>query len=128
LIADARRLIYEIGGVQFNGHRINASARETLAKSRASWRPIRGRMRPSVQTPWWPTPQARDVPKQRAQETTMNKDQVKGRIKEAKGDAKIATGNITGNEALTKEGEIDRAAGKIQTMYGDLKKDLEGAQ
>jgi uncharacterized protein YjbJ (UPF0337 family) len=58
----------------------------------------------------------------------MNKDQVKGRIKEAKGEAKIATGNVTGNEALTKEGKIDRAAGKIQTMYGDLKKDLEGAQ
>jgi uncharacterized protein YjbJ (UPF0337 family) len=53
---------------------------------------------------------------------------VKGRIKEAKGDAKVVTGKITGNEALTKQGEIDRAAGKIQTMYGDLKKDLESAQ
>jgi uncharacterized protein YjbJ (UPF0337 family) len=64
----------------------------------------------------------------RGRETTMNKDQVKGRIKEAKGEAKIATGKVTGNEALTAEGKIDRAAGKIQTMYGDLKKDLEGAQ
>jgi uncharacterized protein YjbJ (UPF0337 family) len=63
-----------------------------------------------------------------AQETTMNKDQVKGRIKEAKGEAKIATGKVTGNEALKQEGKIDRAAGKIQTMYGDLKKDLENAQ
>jgi uncharacterized protein YjbJ (UPF0337 family) len=58
----------------------------------------------------------------------MNKDQVKGRIKEAKGEAKIAAGNVTGNEALTAEGKVDRAAGKIQTLYGDLKKDLEGAQ
>jgi uncharacterized protein YjbJ (UPF0337 family) len=57
----------------------------------------------------------------------MNKDQVKGRIKEVKGEAKIATGKVTGNEALTKEGKIDRAGGKIQTVYGDLKKDL-GAQ
>ena len=58
----------------------------------------------------------------------MNKDQVKGRIKEAKGEVKIATGKLTGNEALTEEGKIDRAAGKVQTMYGDLKKDLEDVQ
>ncbi len=58
----------------------------------------------------------------------MNKDQVKGQIKEAKGEAKIVTGIVTGNEALTEEGKSDRAAGKIQTMYGDLKKDLEDAQ
>lgn len=58
----------------------------------------------------------------------MNKDQVKGRIKEAKGEAKIVAGTVTGNEALTEEGRVDRAAGKIQTMYGDLKKDLEDVQ
>lgn len=58
----------------------------------------------------------------------MNKDQVDGRIKEAKGEAKIVTGKVAGNEALTEEGKVDRAAGKIQTMYGDLKKDLENAQ
>jgi uncharacterized protein YjbJ (UPF0337 family) len=90
-------------------------------------------MRPSVQTSQRPTWQARPGGKdrlieQRAQEKTMNKDQVKGRIKEAKGEAKIVTGRVTGNEALTEEGKIDRAAGKIQTMYGDLKKDLEDAQ
>ncbi len=58
----------------------------------------------------------------------MNKDQVNGRIKEVKGEAKIVTGNATGNEKLAEEGKADRAAGKIQTMYGDLKKDLENAQ
>jgi len=58
----------------------------------------------------------------------MNKDQVKGRVKEAKGEAKIVTGKVTGNEGLTEEGKVDRAVGKIQTMYGDLKKDLEDAQ
>ena len=58
----------------------------------------------------------------------MNKDQVKGRVKEARGEAKIVTGEVTGNEGLTEEGKVDRAVGKIQTMYGDLKKDLEDAQ
>jgi hypothetical protein len=37
-------------------------------------------------------------------------------------------GKVAGNEALTEEGKVDRAAGRIQTMYGDLEKDLENAQ
>jgi uncharacterized protein YjbJ (UPF0337 family) len=36
----------------------------------------------------------------------MNKDQVKGRIKEAKGDAKAVAGKVLGNESLTAEGKV----------------------
>jgi uncharacterized protein YjbJ (UPF0337 family) len=59
------------------------------------------------------------------QETSMNKDQVKGRIKEAKGEAKTVTGKILDDESLTAKGKVERASGKIQKVYGDLKEDLK---
>jgi uncharacterized protein YjbJ (UPF0337 family) len=58
----------------------------------------------------------------------MNKDQVKGRIKAAKGDAKAVAGKVLGNKSLTAEGNVERAAGKIQKIYGDLKEDLDGGK
>jgi uncharacterized protein YjbJ (UPF0337 family) len=36
----------------------------------------------------------------------MNKDQVKGRIKAAKGDAKAVAGKVLGNKSLTAEGKV----------------------
>ena len=51
----------------------------------------------------------------------MNRDQVKGRFKEAKGDIKKSAGRIVGNESLEAEGHIEKAAGKVQTAYGDLR-------
>ena len=51
----------------------------------------------------------------------MNKEQVKGRLKEAKGDIKKGAGKIVGNESLEAEGHVEKAAGKVQTAYGDLK-------
>jgi uncharacterized protein YjbJ (UPF0337 family) len=55
----------------------------------------------------------------------MNKDQVKGRIKEAKGTAKKVTGKITGNKRLEAEGKVEETLGKVQGGYGDLKDDIE---
>ena len=51
----------------------------------------------------------------------MNKDQVKGRAKEVKGNIKAAAGKMVGNDKLKVEGRLDKAAGKAQGGYGDLK-------
>ena len=55
----------------------------------------------------------------------MNKDQVKGRIEEAKGNIKEAAGKAVGNERLQGEGLADQAAGKVQKNYGDAKDKAE---
>ena len=51
----------------------------------------------------------------------MNKDQVKGRVEEAKGSVKEAAGKVVGNPNLEAEGKVDQAAGKVQSGYGDAK-------
>ncbi len=55
------------------------------------------------------------------EETNVNKDQVKGRAKEVKGNIKEAAGKVVGNDKLKVEGRFDKAAGKAQGAYGDLK-------
>jgi uncharacterized protein YjbJ (UPF0337 family) len=59
------------------------------------------------------------------QELNMNKDQVKGRIRESKGKLKEVTGRIVGNKTLEEKGKIQKNFGKVQTSYGDLKSDLK---
>jgi uncharacterized protein YjbJ (UPF0337 family) len=54
-------------------------------------------------------------------EYIMNKDQVKGRAEEVKGDVKEATGKIVGNERLQGEGLLDQAKGSAQAGMGDAK-------
>jgi len=55
----------------------------------------------------------------------MNKDQVKGRIEEAKGKVKEVTGKAVGNKDLEQEGKIQSVGGKVQAGYGDLKEDIK---
>lgn len=55
----------------------------------------------------------------------MNKDQIKGRVEEAKGKVKQVTGKAVGNKELELEGRIEEAGGKIQAGYGDLKEDIK---
>ena len=50
----------------------------------------------------------------------MNKDQVKGRYKEAKGKAKEIAGQIVGNKLLEAKGKVQKAAGNLQARLGDL--------
>ena len=57
----------------------------------------------------------------------MNKDQVKGRVEQAKGSVKEAAGKVVGNEKLEAEGKVDKAAGKTQATYGDAKEKVKGA-
>lgn len=57
----------------------------------------------------------------------MNKDQVKGRIEEAKGKVKEVAGKTVGNQRLKNEGRVDQAAGKVQAGYGDAKEKVKDA-
>ena len=57
----------------------------------------------------------------------MNKDQVKGRIEEAKGKVKEIAGNVAGNKKLEQEGKTQNISGKIQAGLGDLKEDIKDA-
>jgi uncharacterized protein YjbJ (UPF0337 family) len=55
----------------------------------------------------------------------MNADQVKGRIAEAKGKAKKAAGKATGNKELERKGNLQKAGGRVQAGYGDLKDEIK---
>jgi uncharacterized protein YjbJ (UPF0337 family) len=57
----------------------------------------------------------------------MNKDQVQGRVEEAKGAIKQATGHVTGKPDLEDRGTIEKAAGKVQKTYGDVKEQVKDA-
>ncbi|HEV7578464.1 MAG TPA: CsbD family protein [Caldimonas sp.] len=57
----------------------------------------------------------------------MNKDQVKGRVEQAKGTVKENTGKVVGNQNLRSEGNVDKAAGKAQATYGDAKEKVKSA-
>lgn len=57
----------------------------------------------------------------------MNKDQVKGRVEQAKGSVKEAAGKVVGNKNLESEGKVDKAVGKTQATYGDLKENVKDA-
>jgi uncharacterized protein YjbJ (UPF0337 family) len=57
----------------------------------------------------------------------MNKDQVKGRVEQAKGAVKETTGKLVGNKKLETEGQIDKATGKAQATYGDIKEEVKDA-
>jgi uncharacterized protein YjbJ (UPF0337 family) len=51
----------------------------------------------------------------------MNKDQVKGRIEQAKGKAKEIAGKMVGNKTLEAKGDANQVSGKVQKTYGDAK-------
>ncbi|KQX30168.1 CsbD family protein [Variovorax sp. Root434] len=57
----------------------------------------------------------------------MNKDQLAGRVEEAKGKLKEAAGKAIGNEKLEGKGIAEQAAGKVQKTYGDVKERAKDA-
>lgn len=57
----------------------------------------------------------------------MNKDQVKGRIEEAKGAVKEIAGKAVGNKDLELKGKVENSGGKVQATFGDLKEDIKDA-
>jgi len=56
---------------------------------------------------------------------SINKDQIKGRVKEAEGKIKEATGALVGNEKLEEKGKVQKNLGKAQAKYGDVKRDVK---
>ena len=56
---------------------------------------------------------------------SINKDQVKGRVEEAKGTIKEATGKLVGNKMLQAKGNIQKNLGKVQAKFGDVKQDVK---
>jgi uncharacterized protein YjbJ (UPF0337 family) len=61
----------------------------------------------------------------RREELSMNKDQVKGRIRTATGQVKVVTGNAVGNDRLAEKGKLEKVIGKVQAGYGDAKEKLK---
>ena len=57
--------------------------------------------------------------------TSMNKDQVDGRVGEVKGKVKEVTGQILGDKPLEIEGHLQKNIGKAQAEFGDIKKDIK---
>jgi uncharacterized protein YjbJ (UPF0337 family) len=57
----------------------------------------------------------------------MNKDQVKGRVEQAKGSVKEGVGKATNNPNLRDEGTADKVTGKTQATYGDAKQKIKNA-
>ncbi|MGJ7489270.1 CsbD family protein [Variovorax sp. ZT4R33] len=57
----------------------------------------------------------------------MNKDQVEGRIDQAKGKVKEVAGRATGNESLEAKGMAEKTGGKVQSTYGDTKEKAKDA-
>jgi uncharacterized protein YjbJ (UPF0337 family) len=57
---------------------------------------------------------------------TMDKDRVEGSARKIKGDIKSVVGKVTGDSKLESEGEVDKAAGKIQNTVGGIKDMVRG--
>ena len=59
---------------------------------------------------------------------TMNKDQVKGRVKEAEGKIKEVAGKLVGNEKMEAKGKVEKVLGRAQAKFGDVKQDVKDAK
>lgn len=55
----------------------------------------------------------------------MNRDQVKGRMKEAGGTIQEKAGKATGNRSQQAKGLLNRGVGKLQKSAGDARNDSE---
>jgi uncharacterized protein YjbJ (UPF0337 family) len=56
---------------------------------------------------------------------TMNKNQVRGRVKEAKGFIKEVAGKLVGNENLEQKGKVQKILGEAQAEIGDIKQKVK---
>ena len=55
---------------------------------------------------------------------SMNKDQLKGRVKEVKGKIKEVAGKLVGNEKLEEKGKVQKVLGEAQAKFGDVKREM----
>lgn len=56
----------------------------------------------------------------------MNKDQIKGVVKDAVGKAQEKAGEANGNDVQEAKGLLKQGEGKVQKAYGDVKEVLKG--
>jgi uncharacterized protein YjbJ (UPF0337 family) len=56
----------------------------------------------------------------------MDKDRIKGSVRQAKGTLKEVLGMVAGDAKLEAEGKSDKIAGKAQNAVGGLKDTLRG--
>ena len=56
-----------------------------------------------------------------------NKDEVEGKMDQAKGAVKENVGRAVGNKDMENEGAADRAGGKVQEGYGEAKRSVGDA-
>ena len=59
---------------------------------------------------------------------TMNKEQVKGRVKEVKGKIKEVAGKLVGNEKLEEKGKVQKNLGKAEAKFGDVKQEVKDSK
>jgi uncharacterized protein YjbJ (UPF0337 family) len=55
----------------------------------------------------------------------MNKDQVKGKLKEAAGNVQEEAGKMTGSTEHQSKGQAREAEGKVQKKMGDIKEGVK---
>ncbi|MFN6977344.1 MAG: CsbD family protein [Gemmobacter sp.] len=56
---------------------------------------------------------------------SMDKDRIKGTVKQAAGSVKAKVGEVTGNTSLEAEGKVQELEGKLQKTYGKAKDALK---
>jgi len=59
---------------------------------------------------------------------SMNKDQVKGGLKEAEGTVQEVAGRIVGNPSQEAQGNIKKTLGQLQIEVGDIKQGLKDSK
>jgi uncharacterized protein YjbJ (UPF0337 family) len=64
----------------------------------------------------------------RSKVMSTNKDQVRGRVKEAKGKLKQVVGKLVGDRTLEAKGKVQKKLGAAQAKYGDVKQDVRNAK
>jgi uncharacterized protein YjbJ (UPF0337 family) len=57
----------------------------------------------------------------------LNKDEIKGKLNQAKGTIKDKAGELTGNRRLESEGEAENAKGHMQETWGETKRRVSNA-
>ena len=60
------------------------------------------------------------------EDTTMDKDRIKGSAEQANSAVKETAGKIFGDKKLETEGKTDKVAGKVQNAVGGLKDAVRG--
>jgi len=58
-------------------------------------------------------------------DTTKNKDEIKGKVKQIKGTAREEVGKLTGNKTEQVKGKIEQLDGKVQETVGTVKRKMK---